>query len=169
MKDIFENVEYLTVKKNNRQLLLLEDKQINGMSRTELAKYIGEQLGEGVFNYAVKYYNDAKIKVGKITSVIDPNKKKLEPESDNKFNMFLEKINNLETKLSKNNNGSDFENILKMKDAAYQIQIDFWKNQAEMLKQENEKLKKEIENNGSNPILDALLPIIAQSITKQPG
>jgi len=166
MKDVFNNVEYLTIKRNNRQLLLLEDKDINGMSRTALAKMIGNKIGEGVFHYTVKYFDNPKITVGKISSIISKAEQGKEAIPD--FSHITDQMKRLEEKFESGPNNQNFKDVMEMKDAAYKIQIEFWKSQCDMLKMENDKLKKELESDGggSSSLVETLLPALLQALNK---
>ncbi len=169
-KDVFENVEYVQIKKNRKQLLLLEDNEINGKSRTQLAKQIGEKLGEGTYFYTVKYFGNPKITVGKIASIISKGSESKQPHPD--MDIFYEKMKNLDDKIERQASGNvNIQAIMEMKDAAYKIQIEFWKSQCDMLHSENDKLKKQAETDGggSNSLVEALTPLIIQMLTKQPG
>lgn len=169
-KDVFTNAEYLIVKKNNRQLLLLEDKEINGMSRTALAKLIGNKLGEGVYHYTIKFYDNPDIKVGKITSIMSKQSVPVQITAQPNLNIFNEQIKRLEEKIEQQTTGNtNFNDIMDMKDAAYKIQIDFWKGQCEMLKSENEKLKKEVDSSGGSSVLESLAPVLIDLLTKKPA
>lgn len=169
-KDVFNNVEYVQIKKNNKQLLFLDDKQINGMTRTELAKLIGVKLGEGVYHYTIKYFKDPKITVGKISSIISPGGAPVPQQQDLKE--FYDQIRKLDQKIEQQATGNvNFQAIMEMKDAAYKIQIDFWKGQCDVLRAENEKLKKQVEQDGggNNNLLEAFAPALIQILTKQPA
>jgi hypothetical protein len=169
-KDTFNNVEYVQIKKNNKQLMYLDDKEINGMTRTELAKLIGLELGEGVFHYTIKYFKDPKITVGKISSIMIKGKNPIPQQPD--MSEFYAQIKKLDAKIEQQASGSvNVQAIMEMKDAAYKIQIDFWKSQTELLRAENEKLKREVEatGGGNNNLLELLAPAIVQMLTKQPA
>lgn len=169
-KDVFNNAEYLTIKRNNRQLLYLDEKEINGLSKTDLAKLIGEKLGEGVYHYTVKYYDDSKITVGKITSIIKPGLQP-QPAHDKNLTIFENRINQLEDLIKNQAAGNtDFQAIMQMKDSAYSIQIEFWKGQVEILKNEVERLKKQLdEAGGGNNLSELIAPVLVQLLTGKPA
>ncbi|MEW6508381.1 MAG: hypothetical protein AB1432_11605 [Bacteroidota bacterium] len=169
-KDVFNNAEYLTIKRNNRQLLYLDEKEVNGLSKTDLAKLIGEKLGEGVYHYTVKYYADPKITVGKITSIMKPGIQP-QPIQDKGLVIFENRINQLENLIKNQASGnSDLQAIMQMKDSAYAIQIDFWKSQAEMYKNEIERLKKQLDDaGGGNNLTELIIPLLAQLLTGKPA
>lgn len=167
-QDIFKGVEYVQIKRNNKQLMILEDGEINGMSRTALAKLIGEKIGEGVYHYTIKYFNDPKVKVGKISAVMisaGREGKGIQPD----FSSITEQMKRLEERFERGNSDNNFQAIMQMKDEAFKVQIDFWKTRAETLQAENERLKKELESDGgggNNQLVEMLLPLLTQALTK---
>jgi len=172
IKDIFKDVEYVQVKKNNKQLMLLESDQINGMSRTELAKLIGSQLGEGVYHLTTKFIGDGKLKVARIAAILtNPNGKKesqafVLPD----LSRVDEKIRLIEEKIQRNS-GVDLKTLMEMKEQTFKVQLDWYKEQNIVLRAENEKLKSQLEESGggNDNLLQQLLPLLLQSFNKTPA
>lgn len=175
LQDVFENVEYLTIVKNKQQLMLLENMEINGKSRTELQKLIGQKLGGGVYSYTVKYFNQPKVITGRITALLkEPKPAAADNKTSDLENKLISRLASLEERINQQGSAdSSFKDILAMKDAAFQIQIDFYKNLAEQYKQENISLRKQLESGeaggGLNQLLEAAAPLIMQFVQPKPG
>jgi hypothetical protein len=165
--DIFDNVEYLQVYKNKKPALLLEDKEINGRTKTEIQKLVGERLGSGHFRTSIKYFGEGKNASGSIVAIVQGAQSK---QPDSEFDHSL--ISNLENKLERlsdvvsKNSGVDLNGLMLLKDQSYKIQIDFFKERIEQLQTDNKNLKDQIKNleseSGSDTsgLIAQLLPIL---------
>lgn len=162
--DVFENVEYLQVYRNRKPVLLIENEKINGRTKTEIQKLIGEKLGAGHYRTSIKYFGDPQNASGSIVAIVPgdvvPNKDEFDTE---KINKLENKIDKLVETLGKNS-GVDLSLLMNMKDQSYQIQIDFYKSRIAMLENENNSLKtriKELESeqtgNDTNDLVNTLL------------
>lgn len=169
LKDVFENVEYIQVKKHRKQLMILEEKEAKGITRTQLARMVGDQLGEGTYDLVVKYFNNPKIVVSKITSIISKGSEPKQQAQD--LTIFYEQIKKTNERIDNQANGNaNIQTLMDMKDQSYKIQIDFYKARILMLEAENEKLKKEVgEGGGSNNLLELLAPVLLQGLTGKPA
>ncbi len=163
LQDVFKNVEYLLIKKNNRQLLVFDEKEINGKSRTELQKIIGNRLGEGTYVAVIKYLNDPKLITGRITALMqNPVGEKV---SNDEIGIIAAQLRALQEQIGNQTSNADIKLLMDMKDQAYKIQIDFYKSRIDQLEKTIEKLENEAgsENNGGGLDLSSLLQLLIQA------
>jgi len=163
--DVFNNVEYMVITQNKRQLLVIEDNDINGKSKTDIQKYIGEKLGAGNFNFSLKMKGEAKNISGSIRGLlINKGALPLPGENNNRIDALENKIDSLFERLGKDT-GTDFNVLLSMKDAMYKMQIDFYKERIDQL----EKIIKEYEQESggsSNDLINNLIQAFLASKVK---
>lgn len=166
--DVFENVEYLQVYKNRKPMLLIEDREINGKSKTEIQKMIGERLGAGHYRTSIKYFGDPKNASGSIVAIVPGEDKNNSDSFDSERLSFLEKkIDKIAESFGKNS-GTDLTLLMNMKDQAYQIQIEFYKNRIEVLEAENKNLKEQLNEldkgtDSTSDLITQLLPLLLKS------
>jgi hypothetical protein len=176
-KETYNNVEYLRILQGGRELLLLEGDQVNGKSRTEIEKYIGEKLGAGSYRYAIKYFGKANKGSGGICAVgVSSNDRKQLPQGND---LRIDKIESTLEQLAQNMSkgaGFDIDLLLKMKDESWKIKEQYYEMVIKNQKEEIEQLKKEFDNIDSNgdgeisitEIVKLLLQGMAQKQTIKP-
>ncbi|MEM3373357.1 MAG: hypothetical protein QXF76_04040 [Candidatus Anstonellales archaeon] len=155
--DVYENIEYIAVYKNKKQIELIEGNDINGKTKTELQKYLGNKYGAGTYSLSIKKFGDNKNIVSNLTGIVTERKEN--QLQDDRIELLLQKIENL-ANLSSKNNVIDFTTLLQMKDETYKIQIEFYRERIKQLENELEKLRNEFENDNQPDLLQTLLPLL---------
>ncbi len=169
LTDTLKNIEYFHIVKGNDTLLQFGE-EINGITKTELQKKIGNALGNGQKNYVVKYLGDPQNKVGKIRAFSDTLQPKTEQSNDNLSMEVMRRLDAMQSAINGKGNASpDITQLLSIKDAAYMIQIDFFKERIKQLEAQIEKLDKQLNEAGENSggMLDQLLPVLLQAFSKK--
>ena len=170
LTDTLKNIEYFHIVKGNDTLLQFGE-EINGITKTELQKKIGNALGNGQKNYVVKYLGDPQNKVGKIRAFSDALQGDKQPVNDNLSIEVMRRLEAMQNAINgKSVNSPDITQLLSIKDAAYNIQIDFFKERIKQLEMQIEKLEKQLSEAGENGggMLDQLLPVLLTAFTKKP-
>lgn len=169
LTDTLKNIEYFHIVKGNDTLLQFGE-EINGITKTELQKKIGNALGNGQKNYVVKYIGDPQNKVGKIRAFSDTPQGKQQETDPNVLIEVNRRIQAIQDSVNNKNTGPDIQTLLSIKDSAYQIQIDFYKQRITQLENQIVELKKELNEagEGSGGMLDQLLPVLLQALSKKP-
>jgi len=159
--DVYENIEYIAIYKNKQQLEVLEGKDVNGKTKTELQKYLGNKYGPGTYRLSIKFIGDSKNIVGSLAGIVT-NKEINQNTENEKIENILKKIEELAS--SNKNNVIDFTTLLQMKDETYKIQIDFYRERIKQLESEIERLKQQVnEQDNSQPdLLNILIPLLAK-------
>lgn len=171
LPDKLKNIEYFHIVKGNDTLLQFGE-EINGITKTELQKKIGNALGSGQKNYVVKYFGDPQNRVGKIRGFSDTLQPKKEQVNDNISVEVMRRLDAMQSAINGKGNASpDVTQLLSIKDAAYTIQIDFFKERVKQLEAQIEKLEKQLETAGESGggMLDQLLPVLLAAFTKKPA
>lgn len=167
VKDVFENVEYFHIVKGKNTLMQLEGNEINGIKKADLQKKIGDVLGNGTYNYILKFENDPTPKRASIrgfTSKREP----INPE-DESNKILLRAINDLNEKIDSKNQSTDIKTLLSMQENAFKIQIAFYEMRVKTLEEEKKQLEKMIEENGggNDGLLEKLVDIGAAILSNK--
>ncbi len=149
----FNNVEYINLSKDGKQLYTFGE-EVNGLSKVEFQKKVGELFGIGVYHCSMKVKKLFKNQTFQIRGIRmnSVNAKEIDSEK-----ILSERIKELELKIldqSQNKlDGGSFERMEKLIAAKYEIEIQFLKERLEELKQtiaEYEKQFEKIENDSGN-------------------
>lgn len=132
--DIFHDIEYLTISRAGKKYYTFAGDEIEGMTKLELQKKIGEMFGDEKFNCSIKTKGEFNNKTFSLPGIVIGQKKEFNNSkeipgnnSNLNFNFILEKletnhkdnINRLENiyndkiDLLVNQNKKDLENLLK--------------------------------------------------------
>lgn len=157
LKSTFSGVDYLDIIKNKRTILTLKSHEINNKPRREIEEKIGNEFGEGVYNYRVKFFDNEVPAIGRIRAV------RTKPE--NKQEAAIEKkINAIENKLASlsQSGGVDFNMVMELIKSTYTMQIEFLKSRIAGLEADNARLNKELKETSAQGggVLDQLAPLI---------
>lgn len=165
LSEPIKDVEYLHII-HNKKIVKKFGSEINGKRKLELSELIGNDIGEGTYRYSVKFFNDASAKIGTIKG-FSKEGKKIEPEN----NKLIEALELIHKKIDSKNDNIDIQQLLNIKDQAYNIQLDFYKQRVNQLQLEievlNKKLKENENESGGNDLLNVLLPILENVLTKK--
>lgn len=170
LTNTLKGIEYLHVVQGGRTLLQYGE-EINGITKTDLQKKIGNALGEGKKHYVVKYLNDPMNKVGVIRAFSDVPQGKQQGTDPNVLLEVNRRIQAIQDSVNNKNTGPDIQTLLSIKDSAYQIQIDFYKQRITQLENQIVELKKDLNEagEGSGGAIDQLLPVLLQLLSKKPA
>jgi hypothetical protein len=157
--DIYENIEYIVVNKNKRQLEIIDGEQVNGKNKTYLQKYLGNKFGSGRYSLSIKKIGEQRNIVQNINGLVTEQKNDT-PEND-KIEILFEKIDSLLA--NKSNNNFDIQTIIAMKDEAFKIQIQFYQERIKQLENEIEKLRSEDSESSGTDILNMILPLLIKN------
>lgn len=158
--DIYKGVEYLHIVKNKKLLLQLESDEINGLKHSEIQKLIGDKIGEGQYNYVLKFDGNITPKRGSIRAFTSIKVIK-KPDSEDSSKL-LKMIQQLESKIDNKNSNTDVKDLLDLRKQTYEIQLGFYKERVAQLQEENTRLRKQLEDEGgqgSGNTLETLLAL----------
>lgn len=172
--DVFDNVEYARVTKSKRQLEVLEGDSINGKSRTDVQKYLGNRYGPGMYTLSVKTFGKPTCTVHNLSGLVtDATQRHVEPmtQHDPRVDMLMDKVDQLAGTLGKNS-GVDLSVLMAMKDESYKIQISFFKERIKQLDDENEKLRKQLsesDSEGGGSLAETLMMNLLPALLNKKG
>lgn len=138
----YKNIEVMQIFKNNEQILMLEGDEINGKTKVELCKEIGESRGKSeLLTFSIKIKGHARQTNGRIRSY-NPGMKTSEESNSVEFKLLSQKLSILEKNLNSgglNNNG--LVDIIKQ---SYEIRLTGKDEKIDDLKEKIDSLQDEI-------------------------
>jgi len=163
--DIYTDVEYAQIFKDGISLYVYDANELNGKSKMEFQKMLGDQFGPGMFLATIKRKNIMATKNYRIRAIKFGSNKKIdntETQSDHKIKDLENKMNNM------NNNSPTFDQILILTKQTYTLQIESLKDRINELKSDLkekteiiEKLQSKLtslenENNSGGGLMDMI-------------
>lgn len=151
--DIYDNVDYLHITRQAKTLLQF-GKEINGKKKSEIQALIGLKLGEGRFNYSLKFDNDGKIYRGTIRGFIPENEK---TKKDSVESIEIESLKNQIDNMSKS---IDVDKLFTMQEKVFNNQMTFLSKQIELQQKQIETLQKNNNDSSGMDLTSLILPLL---------